>query len=84
MEADKNWSFRILLDMCKISYTENQLMKLEKLLSNFYVIRKCSVRLEKTLTVPDIPDTVKTLFIPKIGLCIHIITKNLEEPNLDL
>ena len=64
MMTDKDWSLKFLLDMCKISYTETQLMKLEKLLSMLYVVRKCSVRLEKTLVIPKL----KTLVIPKIML----------------
>ena len=62
MKSDKDCSLKFLLDMCKITYTETQLMKLKRYLSILYVVRKCSVRLEKTLTVPK----VKSLVIPNI------------------
>ena len=62
MKTDKDCSLKFLLDMCKISYTETQLIKLKRYLSILYVVRKCSVRLEKTLTIPKI----KTIVIPNI------------------
>ena len=45
MKLDNNLCLKVLLDMCKIKYTDKQLVKLENLLSKLYILRTCSVNL---------------------------------------
>ena len=45
MKLDSNLCLKVLLDMCKIKYTDKQLVKLENLLSKLYILRTCSVDL---------------------------------------
>ena len=45
MKLDNNLCLKVLLDMCKIKYTDKQLVKLENLLSKLYTLRTCSVDL---------------------------------------
>ena len=41
------------MDMCKIKYTDKQLVKLENLLSKLYILRTCSVDLSEVSQVSE-------------------------------
>ena len=53
MELDSNLCLKVLLDMCKIKYTDKQLVKLENLLSKLYILRTCSVDLGEISQVSE-------------------------------
>ena len=53
MKLDNNLCLKVLLDMCKIKYTDKQLVKLENLLSKLYILRTCSVDLGEISQVSE-------------------------------
>ena len=53
MKLDNNLCLKVLLDMCKIKYTDKQLVKLENLLSKLYILRTCSVDLSEVSQVSE-------------------------------
>ena len=62
MELDSNLCLKVLLDMCKIKYTDKQLVKLENLLSKLYILRTCSVDLGEVSQVSEeIPQNDKEI-----------------------
>ena len=59
MKLDNNLCLKVLLDMCKIKYTDKQLVKLEDLLSKLYILRTCSVDIGKiSQESEEIPENV--------------------------
>ena len=62
MKLDNNLCLKVLLDMCKIKYTDKQLVKLENLLSKLYILRTCSVDLGEISQVSEeIPQNVEEI-----------------------
>ena len=62
MKLDNNLCLKVLLDMCKIKYTDKQLVKLENLLSKLYILRTCSVDLgEISQESEEIPQNVEEI-----------------------
>ena len=62
MKLDSNLCLKVLLDMCKIKYTDKQLVKLENLLSKLYILRTCSVDLgEISQESEEIPQNVEEI-----------------------
>ena len=62
MKLDNNLCLKVLLDMCKIKYTDKQLVKLENLLSKLYILRTCSVDLGEVSQVSEeIPQNVEEI-----------------------
>ena len=62
MKLDNNLCLKVLLDMCKIKYTDKQLVKLENLLSKLYILRTCSVDLGEVSQVSEeIPQNDKEI-----------------------